>query len=221
MVGIWKIRGSLHPGKPWESPSLWHPLVISTSLRPHPFQGEEVPVTWWYAPRLEHRDTHGHFLSILSWPRKNQRKKEFATHKRDLIGTREWRPRDISCPRCVADCCSVLHCVVVCWVCCSRDICCPRCVAVCCSVLQCVAVCCSMLQCVVVCWPRDICCPRCVAVCCNVLQCVAACWNVLQRVAVFCRVLQCVACPNTRAQDEDMHIMTVTCVKIYAFCSGT
>jgi len=37
----------IHPGKPWEFPPLQHLLVISTSLRPRPFQGtqEEVPVT--------------------------------------------------------------------------------------------------------------------------------------------------------------------------------
>ena len=89
-------------------------------------------------------------------------------------------------------------------------------VAECCSVLLCVIVCCSMLQCVAVCGPfesvvvcehtrsesshtaltrmtQDDTCVRdntqCVAVCCSVLQCVAVCCSVLPGVAVCCSVL--------------------------------
>ena len=62
-----------------------------------------------------------------------------------------------SASQCVAECCSVLQCVVGVAVRCSA----LQCIAVCSSVFQCVAVCCSVLQCV--------------AVCCSVLQCVAVC----------------------------------------------
>jgi len=81
---------------------------------------------------------------------------EVANILREMLG-------DIKTRRYVAQCCSVLQCLVACctavqrcqdpqetlgnqdlWIC--RTV--LRCVAVCYSVLQCVAACCSMLQCV-------------------------------------------------------------------------
>ena len=52
-----------HPGKPWEFPSLLHPLFSSNSLRPRPFQGTghtasgRGPSHQFDVP--DHRDTYG------------------------------------------------------------------------------------------------------------------------------------------------------------------
>jgi len=81
--------------------------------------------------------------------------------------------------QCVAVCCRVLQCSVVC-----RSV--LQYVAVCCSVLQCVAVCYSVLYCVAV-WCNVL---QCIAVCCGVLPCATVCCRVFSCVAVFCSVLR-------------------------------